>query len=300
MKRFKVSSNDSNKLTAQDFEFLATKLAAVNPPPKPLKPLPKIQDLMEGLKRASKLHGSGAKKDTTSELANAGGLLYLSTKLLETVGQTTGLGSLLGPGLQWAATILLLLKAADLKTQKLFAMRFGKNTLLRDFDKRPFEIRKYASEKDLAAPTRITSPFSIENMTLEQVLETYNKSVKGSDNAWTDGTSVYTFANDSDVREIQNMIKINASARTQANIAKFFAIAGVPGFIGLSEAIRDNADKKARESPTGQAVKSEGSQVAPLTTDPSKISPSLQQRLKQNPAKSKDKVRTQQYPNRNQ
>lgn len=54
MNRFKVSSNNSNKLTAQDFEVLMTKIAAVTPPPHPPVVVPKVKDLQKGLLNAKK------------------------------------------------------------------------------------------------------------------------------------------------------------------------------------------------------------------------------------------------------
>jgi hypothetical protein len=108
---------------------------------------------------------------------------------------------------------------------------------------------------------------------------------------------VINFKNPDDVLKIERMIK-KMDSNALLKIAGVLTGASVPLGIGISEGIRNHADKKARESHTGQNVKQEGSQVAPLTTDPSNMSESLRDRLKDT-ARPKDKLTTQKYPNRN-
>lgn len=171
MKRFKVSSNNSNKLTAQDFEVLMTKLAAVTPPSllQPPPKIPNIKDLMEGLERASKIHGSGGRKTGFTAADNAG-LAYLVTKTIDTLGTVTGLGSLLGGPLQLVSLIALAMKNLKPTLQKMIV---SKNPIFQNFDTEKYEIKRYASVRDLTAPERITKPYGITGMTLAQILESY-------------------------------------------------------------------------------------------------------------------------------
>jgi hypothetical protein len=295
MKRFKVSSNNSNKLTSHDFEALATKLAASWPPRRPPKPLPKIEDLMEGLQRANKLHRPD--KKSVSDVADTAGYVYLGKMLLETVGSATGLGSLLGTPLQFVGATLAIMKNLKPTFQKKIA---STNPIFAKFDEKIYEIKIYASANDITKPTRITNPYATKMMSLRQISESFEEASAELDGGWVgkgQDPPVYIFANDSDVREIERMIK-KMDAKAMSTIATILVIAAVPGYIGVGEAWRASSDKKARESPTGQAVKREGEQVAPLTTDPSKISPSLQERLNKKPTKPTDTFRTQKYPNR--
>jgi len=290
MKRFKVSSNNSNKLTAQDFEVLMTKLAAVTPPPK----APKIERFMDGLERASKIHGSGGRKTGFTATDNAG-LAYLVTKTIDTLGTVTGLGSLLGGPLQLVSLIALAMKNLKPTLQKMIV---SKNPIFQNFDTEKYEIIRYASAQDLTAPTRITNPYATKPMTLAQILESYKGSSPDLDGAWVDSTDgINLFKNPDDVLKIERMIK-KMDSNALLKIAGVLTVASVPLGIVISEGIRNHADKKARKSPAGQKVKQEGSQVAPLTTDPSNMSESLRERLK-NTAKPKDKLTTQKYPNRN-
>lgn len=294
MKRFKVSSNNSNKLTTHDFEALATKLAASWPPRKPPKPL-KVEDFMEALQRASKLHRPG--KKSASDMTDTAGWVYLGSQIIDTVGQATGLGSLLAIPLRFIGVTLAIMKNLKPALQKKIA---STNPIFAKFDQKIYEIKIYASANDITKPTRITNPYATKKMSLRQISESFVEASADLDGGWVgkgEDPPVYIFANDSDVREIERMIK-KMDAKAMSTIATILTVGGVPGAIILSEAIRDSADKKARESPIGQAVRSEGLQVPLSTTDPSKISPILQDRLKQK--KSKDTVRTQQYPNRKQ
>jgi hypothetical protein len=298
MKRFKVSSNNSNKLTAQDFEVLMTKLAAVTPPsmlqPLPKIKIPNIKDLMEGLERASKIHGSGGRKTGFNAADNAG-LAYLVTKTIDTLGTVTGLGSLLGGPLQLVSLIALAMKNLKPTLQKMIV---SKNPIFQNFDTEKYEIKRYASVRDLTAPDIITKPYAIKGMTLAQILESYKGSSLDLDGAWVDSNDgINLFKNPDDVLKIERMIK-KMDSNALLKIAGVLTVASVPLGIVISEGIRNHADKKARESATGQQVKQDAITVAPLTTDPSNMSESLRDRLK-NTAKPKDKLTTQKYPNRN-
>jgi hypothetical protein len=276
MNRFKVSSNNSNKLTAQDFEVLMTKIAAVNPPsllqpPPKVKP-PDIIKFMEGLERARKLQGKGGKTGFTA-VDNAG-FAYLVTKTIDTLGTVTGLGSLLGGPLQLVSLIVLAMKNLKPTLQKMIV---SKDSIFQNFDTEKYEIIRYASVSDLTAPTRFTKPYAIKEMTLAQILESYEGLSSDLDGAWVDSNSgINLFQNPDDVLKIERMIK-KMDSKALLKIAGVLISASVPLGIGISEGIRNHADKKARESPAGQGVKEEGK---PISTPTTKLSPNLQELIK--------------------
>lgn len=254
MNRFKVSSNNSNKLTAQDFEVLMTKIAAVTPPPHPPVVVPKVKDLQKGLLNAKKIHEGGMQSDEKALMgvAGLGGVVFAAEKIIQGIASTTSIGSIIRDPLLWISIITGVVAKAKPYTRMMWERKFGKNTLLKEFDTKNFKLKKYNSIAELKQIS--PSPDNAE-MTLKEIAESMKEFPSETPNAWKDGEALYVFEDSNDIIKIKDMIAMNLTSDKRdlmLTLITPFAAAGVVSAIGAASVALDVAEKARRaKSPEG-------------------------------------------------
>ena len=258
MNRFKVSSNNSNKLTAQDFEVLMTKIAAVTPPPHPPVVVPKVEDLQKGLLHAKKIHEGRMQSDekALAGAAGLGGIVFLADKIIKGISSTTSIGSVIGAPLAWVSII-----TGALAVAKPFARvawdrsKFAKNTLFKEFATKKFKLKKYNSIAELK---QISPSPAEDEKTLKQIAESMKEFPSEAPNAWKDGEALYVFDDPNDIQKIKDMIAMNLDSDKRDLIVTFLSpllAIGVVGTISATSIALDNAEKARRaKSPEGKAT----------------------------------------------
>jgi hypothetical protein len=268
MKRFKVSSNNSNKLTAQDFEVLMTKIAAVTPPPHPPVLKIKVKDLQKGLLDAKKIHEGGMQSDEKAlmGMAGLGGAVFATEKIIQGIASTTSIGSIIRDPLLWVTIITGAVAKAKPYTRMMWERKFGKNTLLKEFDTKKFKLKKYDSITDLKSIS--PNPKDAE-MTLKEIAESMKDFPSETPNAWKDGDAFYVFEDSNDIIKIKDMIAMNLTSDKRdlmLTILTPFVAAGVVSAIGAASVALDVAEKARRaNSPEGKQTRQQMNTNDPQT-----------------------------------
>jgi len=258
MNRFKVSSNNSNKLTAQDFEVLMTKIAAVNPPPHPPVPTIKVKDLQKGLLNAKKIHEGGMQSDEKAlmGMAGLGGVVFATDKIIQGIASTTSIGSIIRDPLLWVTIITGVVAKAKPYTRMMWERKFGKNTLLKEFDTKNFKLKKYNSIGELKSIS--PNPDDAE-MTLKEIAESMKEFPSETPNAWKDGDAFYVFEDSNDIIKIKDMIAMNLTSDKRdlmLTILTPFIAGGVVSAISAASVALDVAEKARRaNSPEGKQTR---------------------------------------------
>jgi len=258
MKRFKVASDNENKLLTSNSNSFMSKLAAT-PPNLPPPPKIIVKDLHPGLIKAMKLHG-GELTDVNKLVAGAGGIgsgLAIVNTVIQALNKTTNIGSLIAPALIWMGAAWSILGALSPKLKKSIAMKFKDNTLFQNFDTTKYPIKKFA---DITKLKGIDPNPPTVQMTLKEMAESMKGFPEDVEDAWAGGENgpYYMFQNPSDAEAIKIMIQKNASAESRYKFMTALLAGGIPvgygAVLGIDSIIRSSVNAKRRETPQAKSV----------------------------------------------